>query len=902
MTESTAGAASQAPLQTQTVPKGKQSKSQPLQSLSTTAANVDDHGPGCSTQLSASSAGDTLATFSSEASARCSTARTSALMGEGDDDIDDSNGNGSSSSSERLPIAYPAVAVLQLTSDTASSSALPDTFGFSVSRGGSFVIVYSASNVWVIRTSQLPRLWARTLHVSRKPVAIDITEDGALLAVLSRPAQVDLYDVEGDGSRQITKRRTVLLVHEASTMAISPDGLILITGNKFGIEVVAIGPGAPESCRRTLSAPVGDTLEFSEDGRTLLVTSYARKLGSSAMFMLPGLYDGPLGEDGEPMPTSPEVAWTTLVLFPESTRIARQATLLRDAETSHIDELFAFNAEEDTWGIYDMPTQRFTRRKMFLPDQQRWTRAEFLDDSMPAVSPNADFAAVALRIRGTTSIWIYQVPGWDFKPSPHAFDNTPIQPCFKIPIMDDKPSTHQEITCLRWVRISDDIQRLLAVGNISPASTDTARPCVPEGSKAVLVCLDFDRRKPKHGPQPEPTWQEYDLDPLLPGEKLPEGSVDFDREVELARTRTIAQRRAELHTNDNRRLSRSGSTPVRAHTSSSCSRRSSVRQSMSSISRVNSEELTMEEAQAAFEAPYDNTQPRSQNILTRAATVAAVSPANRRHLRALPFQPLEYRRADGMRDPPHESDADNWVPPPPAYTKTAEDAQSVSLSHPTSSSRLPIPPVPALPPPFLPLPLQSIPMPQGHYQLPGTGIYQSTSSTDLSVPPRRPSLLHPSTFPAPQMQMSGRRGSSASRTTPRQLPCTSVQVPTPSQISAYNETSRYTLPRPRRPVESLVELRPSTLIDPATGRRGSAPDVRAGHAVPGNHGPVPLSERPSRSRRMMLPRLTTAPAAGDVGPVSAPPRTNAAQLGERERAGPREAVRERKWKVSCGVM
>lgn len=543
---------------------------------------------------------------------------------------------------------------------------------------------------------------------------------------------------------------------------------------------------------------------------------------------------------------------------------------------------------------------------MFLPDQQQWTRAEFLADAMPAVSPNADFAAVALRMRGTTSIWIYQIPDYDFKPSPHAFDSTPIQPCFCIPVMDEKPNVNQDITCLRWVKINDDVQRLLAVGNINPVSTDTGRPSVPEASKAVLISLDFDRRKPKHEPQPAPSWQEYDLDPLLPGEKLPEGSVDFEREVELARTRTIAQRRAQVHANDSRRLSRVDSTPVRAHTSSGRPRRSSVRQSISSVTRQNSEELSMEEAQAAFEAPYDNTQPRSQNVLARAATVAAVSPANRRHLRALPFQPLEYRRADGMRDPPHESDADNWVPPPPAYTTTAEAAQSVSLSHPnappvprrgSAASRSSIPPVPVLPSTLRP----SQSPPQGLYQQ--SRVYQSASSTDVSVPPRRPSLLHPSTYPAPQSQTNSRRGSSASRTPMTQMSYVPAQVPAPMpSVSAYHETSRRTVPRLRRPVESLVELRPPPLVNPAMGRRGSAPDV---HIVPSNHAPVTPSARPSRSRRMMLPRLTTPSASGIVGPLSAPPRTTATnQLRSQSRPAPREAIREKsKWSsLSCILM
>ncbi|KOS19665.1 hypothetical protein ESCO_000858 [Escovopsis weberi] len=71
------------------------------------------------------------------------------------------------------------------------------------------------------------------------------------------------------------------------------------------------------------------------------------------------------------------------------------------------------------------------------------------------------------------------------------------------------------------------------------------------------------------------------------------------------------------------------------------------------------------EAQEALDAPYAHSSPRSGTTLRRAATAAA---ANRRlNPRTADGRPLESIRADGRREHPHESDADNWVPPPPAY-------------------------------------------------------------------------------------------------------------------------------------------------------------------------------------------------------------------------------------------
>ncbi|KAH6639304.1 hypothetical protein C7974DRAFT_305343 [Boeremia exigua] len=793
--------------------------------------------------------------------------------------------------------AHPSLTLLELVSNSASSSALPDSFDFNVSRKGKYLAVYSASNIWLIQTVQLPRLFARTLQVKRKPVAIDITEDGFLLAVLSRPAQVDLYEIHGEQGGQIKMRRTVQLVHEASSLVLSPDARILITGNKFGIEVVAVFPDAPATARRTLSGPAGDALEFSDDGRTLLITGYARKSDSSALFVLPGLYDGPLDEEGAPIPQPPESVWTGSVLFPETARIARQATLLPDADTGTFNELFAFNAEEDSWGIYDIACQRFTQRKMFLPDHQRWTRSEFVDDAMPAVSPNADLAAVALRMRGTTTLWIYEVPGWEYKPSEKAKGVAPIQPCFCISIPKLGVNAYQEICVLRWVKISANIQRLIAVGNSSIAQTENDVPDVPMGSKGVIIVLDFDKTKPAESAVPVTSRTEFDLDPLCPGEMLPEGSLDFNQEVELMRTRTLAQRRAQDQANGPRRSSRSGASSVQRS-----------RTTARSPPMADEEELTAEEAQAAFEMPYDNQQPRSQMSLARAATVAAVSPANRRHLRALPFRPLEYRRADGsgQREIPHESDADNWVPPPPAYTAKAEEGESVSLSHPNipptgrrssrgAGSRSGVPPVPALPAMSATVNPAQL-SPTGPYQ----NIGQSFSATDLSL--RRPSLRHPTTFPSPHSSDSFRRRGSAAHSPPQQLVHPSLPI---SPIPTNPPTRRPSL-FARRVVESTIDIRPPPITDPDLLRRGSAPLVPqavAPHTTPAPRHPVPLADRPlppnpplnptstpvpraptspqahTDHARRNLPRLvppvqhTHVPQQGYGVPMSAPPRT-----------------------------
>ncbi|KAG6052486.1 hypothetical protein E4U17_005750 [Claviceps sp. LM77 group G4] len=78
-------------------------------------------------------------------------------------------------------------------------------------------------------------------------------------------------------------------------------------------------------------------------------------------------------------------------------------------------------------------------------------------------------------------------------------------------------------------------------------------------------------------------------------------------------------------------------------------------------------EFALIEEQEALDAPYAHSSPRSQTTLRRAATAAAVN--RQLNPRTADGRPIEYRRADGRAEHPHESDADNWVPPPPPYQK-----------------------------------------------------------------------------------------------------------------------------------------------------------------------------------------------------------------------------------------
>ena len=168
-------------------------------------------------------------------------------------------------------------------------------------------------------------------------------------------------------------------------------------------------------------------------------------------------------------------------------------------------------------------------------------------------------------------------------------------------------------------------------------------------------------------------------------EELPEGNVDIEAQIAIARRRTVRS------SNDLSRrsgimdaLTPAETIPIvppipasiiegqdeQATTGAS----EEANRNVSSHNEPSSSDgLTLEEASATFDGPYSHTQPRSRMSLFRSATaVAANRERNPRGPRIVDSGGVQFRRPDGHGELPHESDADNWVPPPPPYTAKAE--------------------------------------------------------------------------------------------------------------------------------------------------------------------------------------------------------------------------------------
>ncbi|KAF2418663.1 hypothetical protein EJ08DRAFT_52224 [Tothia fuscella] len=770
--------------------------------------------------------------------------------------------NGASTASNTAAPSYSSTqtTVVELLSTSATSSAFPESFGLSVSIKGRWIVAYSSSALYILSVRHLPAFQnsCRAFRVRRKPLAVAITDMGKF-AVLTTSHKIDVYQCgEEQGnllSGQCRKQETIFLNNEARTVAFSYCGEVVAAGSDVGIEIRNLSPGSVETDKRQINCAAVEFLSFSENGKSLLATTAARRTRVSTFISVNSAYEDALLEDN-PITQPIGKVWITQLLFPERIN-ARQAVFLPDAAGGSVNEVLAFDSHADRYSIWDITMKRFAGQKLAPPKDLRWSRSERFDDALPAVSCDGSHAALAVRFKGKKEVWTYHLaPDWRERAtdsnmgSEEAFNNDDISPLQRIQLPSkDEGASPENITCLRWMEYNDaPIERLVVL--ISSATHSMPEDVVPSAAPAAsgkIMLFDFRRTIPESNEE-SPETVIVDLDGIPITEGLADEVLELDREVDIVRRRTQVQRqRPDLSTRTNssgsrtpRRSASSGSTTTLTRDASG-SRSARRRRSFSSISSAGEGEdfgpIT------AVDEPYSQSQPRSQFSLNRAATMAANAPANRAHLRALPTRPLEYRRADGLREMPHESDADNWVPPPPPYT--AEPDNTVSL------------------------PITSNPQAAAPYQPQPRARNQAPLSAATAPPASRPiaasrSAATPASAiaPVPVSIFNVPPPMSRTQTTTSVLPVPAVPVQLTPLI-------------PRRPVASDIPLR-SPLAPPMPGYLNSPMTFPPRSNSPGRVGPAALHMRttshpPSNSQSLPNSPATRIDGRDMPSPISHPP-------------------------------
>ncbi|KAB8229138.1 F-box domain protein [Aspergillus alliaceus] len=566
-----------------------------------------------------------------------------------------------------------------ISTSMSSSTAFPqgEAFRFTFSPSAQLVLCISSSRIVVLDVASGSAIVRHELKTWRRPLNATILDDGSLLAVVSSSHQVNIYNLSNEDARHV---QNLKLNDVPQALALSPTGGVLAIAYSDRIEVYAIGEGALATERRAVRCAGVDSITFSSDGAMLLGSSGDSQNTSLVIITVPFYTEAVIDTSAREAQTR---MWTTQILFPEIIHGYSHACLLPlHAEG---DGSWILGFDKECAAFRAIGANNVNSGTVYLVSPMSGSEPQESPPIMlPTVDCSGELAALGFQDSG---LWVYGIPDrLDIAPSntftaahgvadigsSHESDGQMPLPSNaqrlqhsitkpKMLISGHKMSDMPGISAACWVRqadTSDDHRRLVAVapGGISPPTI--GEEDVPVDGGRVLL-LDFERST-KDGDFTEISIEIGETDPKM----LHEPNISLDTEVELERRRT------RLHRG-------SSSFRARALARESYPAAISISQSPPLVIRRNSSyfssssnDMVDGETSPIPDTPYDNTQPRSRDTLRRAATAAATSRTryNPRH-RDEPRRGFDSRPVPPIFQVPHESDADNWVPPPPPYSR-----------------------------------------------------------------------------------------------------------------------------------------------------------------------------------------------------------------------------------------
>ncbi|EAQ92726.1 hypothetical protein CHGG_00961 [Chaetomium globosum CBS 148.51] len=662
----------------------------------------------------------------------------------------------------------PNQTVIKVISNSISSSSCPGGEGiqFSPSPKGHHLLAYNSSRIHVIDLRTPEIAVKREFKILRRPAATCINDEGTTLAVLLTEMEVDIYDLN-----QTPPKRThsMILDHSPRAIALSPCGSVLAAAYEGGIEVSSINPGALATDRRAVKCDGNG--KYEEAAWTF---TYDRSFETFRAVRIDDLRNGTTYFTG-PVPSPNSQARLIPCTLPA-------ASYSGDLVSAGFQgkEIWLYGVPEDLDAVPEPPNVSVEN-----------------GSNVNGLSRHSSGPSVRSSIRIQENSDSVRVPQWQIL-------------CDKLRNTFVAGSKIGELEGINTVKFVADFadssvkERLLvAARGVAPNISVTDEEGIDFVDGGRITIMDFDYSV-TNGTTTECT---IEVGTEEGPEVLEEEHRDMATEVAIVRRRTVAQNRGSRHAVAMRSATTAARPPPLPSQSPTqpdgdeddplVPRRigSGPHQNVEPTAAGEETESQTIEEQEALDAPYAHASPRSGTTLRRAATAAA---NNRRlHPSATTSGHIVYRRADGRAEHPHESDADNWVPPPPPYQKDdpgdlpsflrhtsilpptgsgtapagegAEQsadrkamrnssasmhqqhrrAQTVASANrfsspvppvpplPSLSNMPPVPPVPALPPGVTASPLA--PLPQAHAHERGRGLAAPSSNEDPARPASRAS-------------------------------------------------------------------------------------------------------------------------------------------------------------------
>ncbi|KAJ5628965.1 hypothetical protein N7490_011193 [Penicillium lividum] len=572
-----------------------------------------------------------------------------------------------------------------ISSSMSSSTAFPqgEVFRFSFSANGHMVLCISSSRIIVLELDSDPVSVKHELQTPRRPLGATILDDGSLLAVLSESYRVNIYRLSNGQAKRV---QSIIVNDAPRDLAFSPTGSVLALSFEDNIEVHAVGEETLTTERRAARCLRVDALSFTPDGSMLLGSSMDHELDGIVAITAPFYTE--TGTDASPEEVEMRM-WTTQILFPETVRGLTHACLIPEHDEG-----------DDSWILgYDIQLAAFRAIRAnnveaggvyfsspFLVEETR----EMLPAMLPTIDSAGELAALGYQ---DSEVWLYAVPKrLDIALTDTTPDGTPriitrigglhhysssetprdnlvqlekLVQQSKALIRGRRVTEMHGITSTRWVHSASSVKsrrRLVCVapGGVRPQLF--GEEDVPVDGGRILL-LDF-QRSTTDGKEMEIDIEVGETESMM----LLEPDFSLDTEVELQRRRT----RLVRHDTDATATGLRPRPSTRTIPVLDPQRRNSL-----AVPLV----LNGASSNGVVDVPYDNQQPRSEDTLHRAATAAASTRGR--------YDP-RYRNTPNHRYVPHESDADNWVPPPPPY-KREPDAPLPDHLQETLMPRLSIP-------------------------------------------------------------------------------------------------------------------------------------------------------------------------------------------------------------------
>jgi hypothetical protein len=574
-----------------------------------------------------------------------------------------------------------------------SSTALPqgEALKFSFSPNGQTLLCLSSSRIFVLDVASSRLTVMHELKTLRMPLAAAVVDDGKLLAVASSRLQINIYHLSGEEAQHV---QVLTLNDVPRALTLSPNGSVLAVAYDERIEVYALGENVLATQRRAVPCLAVDTLSFACDGTMLLGSSVDPSRAGFVTITAPFPADSAVDVGSD---NAQGQIWTTQILFPEIV-----------SGYTHVSLFQGHGEDEDNWILgFDNEIRAFRAVRandakigstFFVGPASDDGRQEPQPALSPTVDPSGEFVALAFQDCG---VWLYGLPdrigltllepigtvgsmngsGICRQASPGSPSEGPLladatnlcrlrrminQP--SLLIRGHKVANIPGLTAARWTgqRASNEDNgrgrhRLVAVapGGITPSSL--GGETIPVDGGRIFI-FDFEP-SPRDGETVELTLELGEAVPKVLGEQNP----NLEQEVELERRRTQLRRGVVGSPRGNigdrpGSLSRQSFPVARSSSQKLGHNQRGSRSQTSSPVEAEFADLTL-----FLDGPYSNTAPRSRDTLQRAATAAAANRGDRS-----PYRPRENPTQVQIQIP-HESDADNWVPPPPPYTRDADE-------------------------------------------------------------------------------------------------------------------------------------------------------------------------------------------------------------------------------------